>query len=879
VWRYERRGEHWTKVPYRPDGGGRAKVTDPPHAAPFDVAWGAYRQGGWDGIGFVLREGDGLVVVDLDDCLTDDGTLPPAVAALVQRAGTFTERSPGGQGLHLIGRLADHARELLPTGRRGTVAGLGKVEIYRTERYMAVTGLRWPATPAELADLSPVVAELVAALDAPRQQRAQPAAPPPPPASPPPVASDPQGNPSGGLSDAEVLALLRRYRHSEDFEALWRGQWQGRYPSQSEADLALANLLAWACGPHGRAQAERLWRQSGLAQRAKAQREDYVARTFDRAYERGDFYEAYPLDLEALRRSNAARQAATPAAPVPPTPLTPPPPPPLAPAAFYGLAGEIAAALAAGVVADPPLPARAVLVHVLAALGALATALDAPRRLVGGARYNTLWLLVAPSGTGKGVAWQATRLFVELLVAELERRGAPCRWVLADGHGSGESLVVQLWQAAPPDVPKAVLLLEEELSRVLAVAERQHATFDAYVRMLFDTDAIAAHTAKESRAARNVHAAGVWHATPDAAGRLLDPRYRDGGLANRLAPVRLVAGEDDDDRVVARVAPDPDRALALARCAADALLVGRGGEWPDALDDTWLALQRECRQRLRPFGEALQALTTRACTIVQRVARLYARLDGQPVGAAHLRAACDWLPVVADAWGYLLARYDRSPAADVVATLRAEGGALPQSALLRSHVGRELRAAGLEAVLTELARAGRVALQEVASGTGRPTRYWILRTDHGGEAEQAGAALSRWGWVPQERWLVAGGELVLVGELLVPQEDVAAVQAVVRGEARVCCGELVEQEAACPHCDGQSAGPASMPRGNNQNAGEGRAPAATSCVCCGTETTAPLCPRCIETAPRGRCARCRERLASERLRGLCPGCAGTPRLL
>jgi putative DNA primase/helicase len=265
VWRYERRGEHWTKVPYRPDGGGRATVTDPAHAADFPAAWAAYRQGGWDGIGLVLREADNVVAIDLDNCIADDGTLPSTVAALVERAGTFTERSPGGRGLHLFGRLADHAWGALPTGRRGVVDGV-RVEIYRTARFIVVTGLRWADTPCDLADLRALVADLVAALDAPRQQ--------PPPQRPQPLPS-PRDNPAptgGALRDDDVLALLSRYRRGDDFEALWRGQWQGRYQSQSEADLALANLLAWACGPDGRPQAERLWRQSGLAQRAKALR-------------------------------------------------------------------------------------------------------------------------------------------------------------------------------------------------------------------------------------------------------------------------------------------------------------------------------------------------------------------------------------------------------------------------------------------------------------------------------------------------------------------------------------------------------------------------------------------------------------------------------
>ncbi len=48
-----------------------------------------------------------------------------------------------------------------------------------------------------------------------------------------------------------------------DRAALWRGEWQGRYPSQSEADMALAGHLMWRTG-NDLALADRLFRRSGL---------------------------------------------------------------------------------------------------------------------------------------------------------------------------------------------------------------------------------------------------------------------------------------------------------------------------------------------------------------------------------------------------------------------------------------------------------------------------------------------------------------------------------------------------------------------------------------------------------------------------------------
>jgi hypothetical protein len=98
--------------------------------------------------------------------------------------------------------------------------------------------------------------------------------------------------------------VLRAAMKSEGFRTLWEGRWQGTSPSQSEADEGLASRLAFYCGPGQEEQVKRLFRQSGLGERAKAERDDYLTRTVRKAYEgrdegkyfqwsdRGDYYEA-----------------------------------------------------------------------------------------------------------------------------------------------------------------------------------------------------------------------------------------------------------------------------------------------------------------------------------------------------------------------------------------------------------------------------------------------------------------------------------------------------------------------------------------------------------------------------------------------------------
>ena len=46
----------------------------------------------------------------------------------------------------------------------------------------------------------------------------------------------------GTLADDEIIRLAQASKDGGNFDALWRGDWQGKYKSQSEADCALRIL-------------------------------------------------------------------------------------------------------------------------------------------------------------------------------------------------------------------------------------------------------------------------------------------------------------------------------------------------------------------------------------------------------------------------------------------------------------------------------------------------------------------------------------------------------------------------------------------------------------------------------------------------------------
>lgn len=110
--------------------GGVASSVNPVTWSSFEAARDS-REG--VGLGFVLN-GDGVVCIDVDDCLIG-GRLAEWFAPYFSRLPkTYVEVSPSGNGLHIWG-----------TGffdRSGFVAAVdgGKFEIYRSARYLTVTG-------------------------------------------------------------------------------------------------------------------------------------------------------------------------------------------------------------------------------------------------------------------------------------------------------------------------------------------------------------------------------------------------------------------------------------------------------------------------------------------------------------------------------------------------------------------------------------------------------------------------------------------------------------------------------------------------------------------------------------------------------------------
>jgi hypothetical protein len=152
LWRYDRKDDDWSKVPYQPDGRRKAKANDPGTWGGFPEVMSRYRseRGNWSGVGYFFAESDPYCGVDLDDCRDPDtGEVSAEAKELIRALETYAEVSPSGTGVKLIlrGRRPGD-KSVFPVG----LPGLGKVEVYSQGRYFAMTGHRLPGATAQIAD-------------------------------------------------------------------------------------------------------------------------------------------------------------------------------------------------------------------------------------------------------------------------------------------------------------------------------------------------------------------------------------------------------------------------------------------------------------------------------------------------------------------------------------------------------------------------------------------------------------------------------------------------------------------------------------------------------------------------------------------------------
>ena len=265
LWKYEP-GENGriTKVPYNPNTRTHGKSNDRNTFASLNIA--ASRADGFDGLGIGIF--DDIAAIDIDHCF-QDGKLSEMAADIVEMMDAYTETSPSGEGLRILflvpGFQYDRAKYYINNQEKG-------LEIYlpgMTNKYVTVTGntLRKCDMMDRTDRLQPILDKYMKRPEQTRQEET------------------PTPETTLNMSDHELLDKAMNAKNGALFTALWNGDCSG-YPSHSEADQALCNLLAFWTGRDA-ARMDTLFRQSGLMREKKWDRKQsgttYGALTIQKA--------------------------------------------------------------------------------------------------------------------------------------------------------------------------------------------------------------------------------------------------------------------------------------------------------------------------------------------------------------------------------------------------------------------------------------------------------------------------------------------------------------------------------------------------------------------------------------------------------------------
>lgn len=224
-WTLENRGEKYTKVPKNPNSFGNAMPNQPDTWSTFDKAIEKVESSNnYSGIGFIFN-GNGILGVDLDKCRDPEtGSLNEVAKDIISTLDSYTEISQSGTGIHII------CTGKLPEGKRRK----GSVEMYEHGRFFIMTGNiidDGHSTIEERTKELAIVHERY--LSFPKSNKKLVSATPI-------IPSD--------MSEDELIDKALNAKNGYLFKSRMDGSWSTNYNSQSEADLAICNILAFWTG-------------------------------------------------------------------------------------------------------------------------------------------------------------------------------------------------------------------------------------------------------------------------------------------------------------------------------------------------------------------------------------------------------------------------------------------------------------------------------------------------------------------------------------------------------------------------------------------------------------------------------------------------------
>jgi phage/plasmid primase, P4 family, C-terminal domain len=198
-------GKKPKKVPINIKTGGPAKSNDSSTWCSFDELMSRVDTLNLDAIGFAITSP--YVGIDIDGCIADDG-MSSLARTIIATLNSYTEHSPGGKGAHIICK-GEITRECKFNSCN--------VEMYSKNRFFTITG-RIIGGKCSIETREDELRRVFADIQEIEKQ---------------------------GKSVKAILNKVKRSKDKDAFFRLYEGNWQADYPSQSEADLALCNKLAF----------------------------------------------------------------------------------------------------------------------------------------------------------------------------------------------------------------------------------------------------------------------------------------------------------------------------------------------------------------------------------------------------------------------------------------------------------------------------------------------------------------------------------------------------------------------------------------------------------------------------------------------------------
>jgi primase-polymerase (primpol)-like protein len=142
-------GKKIDKIPINAITGALAKTNDPNTWTDLDTAINAAIKNNFAGVGYVLQPP--YIGIDQDNCITG-GKIQSSSLGILKKLKSYSEISPSGKGIHTIckGQLKQSCK----------LSEFG-IEVYTTGRFFTFTGDRMLESPAEIAERTSEIAEVI----------------------------------------------------------------------------------------------------------------------------------------------------------------------------------------------------------------------------------------------------------------------------------------------------------------------------------------------------------------------------------------------------------------------------------------------------------------------------------------------------------------------------------------------------------------------------------------------------------------------------------------------------------------------------------------------------------------------------------------------